>query len=56
MLPVLMSLTAVSQLGIYYCRSIFVQVEEDIVWLDVFVDINSAHYARGGLIDEALPV
>jgi hypothetical protein len=34
--------TAVSQLDVYYCRGIFIQVEEDIVWFDVFVDLYSA--------------
>lgn len=56
MLAVLVSLTAVCQLGIYYCRSVFVQVEENIFWLDVFVDVSSAYDTRGGLISVISPV
>jgi hypothetical protein len=33
------SLTAVGQLGVDHCRGIRTQVEEDIVWFDVFVEV-----------------
>ena len=51
-----MSLTAVSQLDIYHCPGIFIQVEEDIVWFDVFIEMYSVRDTRGGSLNETLPV
>jgi hypothetical protein len=52
----LTSLTAVGQLDVYNSHGILMQVEEDIVWLDVFVDVYSANDPQRESIGSISPV